>query len=893
MILKRLLALILVSAFVLSLFPVMSFADEDINVYFNGNKLNYKNKPYYDNGTLLIPFKETLESFGLTVDYNETLQKYQSVINEYEITAQKGTGMLEYDLIPFEFERKLKEAEDDVYMEAAFFDKVYDFATENRSNGFYIKGKINIKEEFDVEAYLASQPTKTYVISPESLFKSKISGKDLITKTEVEIKDLPGVTRGVELVNLTEPDIYYTTQITMTSESAITENDIIVAEFWAKKIKCIDESGLATFNVVLETLDGKYTKYINKTDTVGDWTHFRYAFKVPVDIPNKGSQVGFRIGFRLQTIQLADFSFINYGPALDMDKIGGGTFATSDYHGMEEDALWREEAFKRIEKHRVRDINVETVDKDGNPVSDVTVKADMTKSEFIWGTAVDYREMFSGRARANKFKEKLLENFNSIVLENGMKTATYNPRYVMDTLNYAANNDLYVRAHAILWDNTKYFPDVDPTKLTEKEAFDYMCRHASRVIYNIGPAVNELDAINEPLNNNYFQKKYGKQFAANVLKAVNDMVEDVNPDIDIFVNDIMCGLHSNWNNFIQSANLVKSYKELGGRVDGIGIQDHLINSEYPQDFYNQIDYLTDYVDKIAITEYDYISGYVNKSITDESVEAKQLKDTLIVAYSHPNVTGFTMWGFTDAAHWRSWAPLYYKTYLPKQEALGYWKEYVQDKWFTHTSAKTDKDGKAKMRGHRGDYNITIEKDGKEYTTTLVVSENGENKVVAVIDEANVVLTSSETASKPLEKDYLLNNMLKQEDAELAYLQLYNNRVTNVVDEEGKNIDFLKDEDNTSYYSLGEGKSIIVKLDESLKKGVVEITFNQKSGIGYILKVEGQDESGNWITLGNLDSVNSNVIRFDKNINAIKLTGIGKGIVQMSNIHVSKNQVIMK
>ena len=165
--------------------------------------------------------------------------------------------------------------------------------------------------------------------------------------------------------------------------------------------------------------------------------------------------------------------------------------------------------------------------------------------------------------------------------------------------------------------------------------------------------------------------------------------------------------------------------------------------------------------------------------------------------------------------------------------------------------------------------------------------------MAVIDEANVVLTSSETASKPLEKDYLLNNMLKQEDAELAYLQLYNNRVTNVVDEEGKNIDFLKDEDNTSYYSLGEGKSIIVKLDESLKKGVVEITFNQKSGIGYILKVEGQDESGNWITLGNLDSVNSNVIRFDKNINAIKLTGIGKGIVQMSNIHVSKNQVIMK
>ena len=58
------------------------------------------------------------------------------------------------------------------------------------------------------------------------------------------------------------------------------------------------------------------------------------------------------------------------------------------YKGMEEDALWRKEAIKRIEKYRKNNMTVNVTDKDGNPIQGATVNAKMTRSEFNWGSMV-------------------------------------------------------------------------------------------------------------------------------------------------------------------------------------------------------------------------------------------------------------------------------------------------------------------------------------------------------------------------------------------------------------------------------------------------------------------------------------------------------------------------
>ena len=106
------------------------------------------------------------------------------------------------------------------------------------------------EEEFDVDKYLDSVTPKSVNISKESLFSSKLSDPALIATREVEV-DGPGFTRALEMDNLVDsPRLYYDTQVTMPIESSVMAGDVLVLTFWARKIKCVDESGYAKFNTV-------------------------------------------------------------------------------------------------------------------------------------------------------------------------------------------------------------------------------------------------------------------------------------------------------------------------------------------------------------------------------------------------------------------------------------------------------------------------------------------------------------------------------------------------------------------------------------------------------------------------------------------------------------------
>ena len=744
---------------------------ENVKVYYNNEEISYTNEPYYYGNKLLLPFGETIEAFGCDVEYNEALGKYQSLINGVEISVTEGSPYAEYDLIPFEMAYSSNDNNSVIYVNAELFDKIYGFTANLEDNKFHISGELVQKGSDAVGEYLDSVTDKTAVLNSNSLLSAGVSNSSLLSKQTVEISDLSDYNTGIEITNLTEPEVYYNSQIKMPVKSSVAAGDMLVMDFWAKMISTDDESGLATFNTVFETIEGNNRKYINKTDTVSDeWTYFRYIFKVTDEISASGAQVGFRVGFKPQKIQLAGFNLINYGSKLDVSKLGDEFSQTAEYRGIEDDALWREEALKRIEKHRVRDINVKVTDKDGNPVNSVEVFADMTKSEFMWGTAVNPETLLGNTEAAQWYRKTLVENFNSAVMEVGMKTGTFDMDKMNNTANFIMNNDMYFRGHAVLWDNANYFPDVDLTTLTEEEAFNYLLRHASRIIYGVGSAIDELDAINEPLHNKYLQEKFGKQFATRLLKAISDMIAEVNPDIDIFVNEGLCAVNSQWNDFRQTVSLIEKYRELGGRVDGIGLQNHLTEANYPQEFYKQLDYLSKYVDKLAITEYDFDSGYIDSSKKSETVEAKHLRDMMITAYSHPSVTGFTMWGFTDDGHWRKNAPLYNADHTAKTEALGYWNEYVKNQWFTHTSAKISQNREVSMRGHRGEYVITVKSGDATADITLNVTDNGENTVCAVIDNGTITLTSSDEVVKNIEQDYILNNAMTKEEAENAYIK---------------------------------------------------------------------------------------------------------------------------
>jgi len=107
---------------------------------------------------------------------------------------------------------------------------------------------------------------------------------------------------------------------------------------------------------------------------------------------------------------------------------------------------------------------------------------------------------------------------------------------------------------------------------------------------------------------------------------------------------------------------------------------------------------------IQITEFD-----VNTQ--DEELQADYTRDFLIACFSHPSVTGFTMWGFWEGAHWKSDAAMFRRDWSPKPNAA-VWRELVTKQWTTDVTQKTKSDGKLQSRGYLGTYEIIITAKGK-------------------------------------------------------------------------------------------------------------------------------------------------------------------------------------
>lgn len=122
-----------------------------------------------------------------------------------------------------------------------------------------------------------------------------------------------------------------------------------------------------------------------------------------------------------------------------------------------------------------------------------------------------------------------------------------------------------------------------------------------------------------------------------------------------------------------------------------------------------------------------------------------LRDYLLAVYSHPQATGFTMWGFWDGKHDKNNAPLFYQDWTPKP-ALAAWEDLVLNEWRTSETAVTGSDGHAAVRGHRGEYRVTIELYGglKKQSVDCRLSKDGDNRV-----DITIGTSISMTAANPV------------------------------------------------------------------------------------------------------------------------------------------------
>ena len=390
------------------------------------------------------------------------------------------------------------------------------------------------------------------------------------------------------------------------------------------------------------------------------------------------------------------------------------------------DAQWRKDANDRIEKIRKGDFTVIVKDKNGNVIPDAQVELDMFEHEFQFGNAFKPAIMTD----QNYIKYHNM-NFNAGVAEHCMKWGPYeaNPKNAQKQTDAAfAAGVKYMRGHALFWEKsvgsdlkTYLTPEYMFTDevLKNREVFDEKCRqHIEQACTDYKGKLCDWDVVNEIINNTKLRDVWGN----GVFKQWFDWARQyAGEDCMLYYNETGHVWYEEFYTYLDEM------VEMGVDFDGIGIQSHYDGGlKMPSELMGLYKSLEKYGKRLKITEY-------SNSIPDINLQGNYTRDVMISCFAEEMMDGFLMWGFYDGNNFRAYSPVYDSEWNLKPAGKVY-QDLVYNKWWTKDAkAKTDSEGKAVIRGFYGDYDVTVNANGKTYTE-MVAFHKGYGNVLEITVE---------------------------------------------------------------------------------------------------------------------------------------------------------------
>jgi endo-1,4-beta-xylanase len=444
-------------------------------------------------------------------------------------------------------------------------------------------------------------------------------------------------------------------------------------------------------------------------------------------------ELRFNLGFLGQEIDLGGIAVTNFGRDTDPGALPQTELPELTYTGREADAVWRQEARQRIEEIRKDLLQIQVVDAEGQPVPGASVAVAMQRHAFVFGTAgpaVYINPQFEKAQAWNRYRERILENFNSVSFGNELKWPRLpNPvsslipenSQVMQAWQWLDQHDLSLYGHVLLWPSWQHSPDFLKQYRNDPERLRAVIEdHIRSVVRQMRGKVFAWDVINESINNNDITQILGETSLADWFKIARE--ED--PDVILAINEAEVASERLPARDQQYYDMIQMIIDQGAPLDAIGFQCHQKrNSLAPVEILENLRRFDAFGKRLHVTEYD-IKVASKQTEETRAYEADYTRDFYIAAFSHPTVDVITMWGFSDRVHWKQNAPLYQadlETLKPSGQA---WKDLVFDEWWTEETVTTAADGRAALRGFLGDYRITASAGGRSATATTTLSDGG-------------------------------------------------------------------------------------------------------------------------------------------------------------------------
>ncbi|MBS1877496.1 MAG: endo-1,4-beta-xylanase [Acidobacteria bacterium] len=500
---------------------------------------------------------------------------------------------------------------------------------------------------------------------------------------------------------------------------AAKQDDVVVAAFWMRAVAPAGGMGFTTF--VVEQNVSPYTKSVTYTAAAGSqWRRFEAPFTMAQTYAAGGYNLSFWTTFPNQEIEIGGFTILDYGPGVPFSALG---LTAWPYDGHAADAPWRTAAAQRIDRYRKGDIVVALRDDAGKPMAGTGVRVKMRRHGFGFGTAVAGDALQNTGADGANYRAALKRLFNKAVPENALKWPFFEswgrPQadYMLPWL--ASNGFAQVRGHNVIWPGLSNLPQdvqtllktapVDATALRKR-----IDTHIAEVMAYARGKVTEWDVLNEPYTNKDVQAALGDAEMISWFQQARA----ADPGAKLYINDydnVESGGYSmqHINGFY---SIIKTMLEGGAPIDGIGLQAHFnTNLTAPDRVMEVFDQFAGFGKDLQITEFDV-------TLADEQLQADYTRDFLTLAFSHPAVKGFMIWGFWAGAHWRPSAAMIRKDWSTTL-AHDAWNDLIYRQWWTDVTGTTGVDGTFRTRGFLGDYDVEYTVNGVTRTLPLTTSSN--------------------------------------------------------------------------------------------------------------------------------------------------------------------------
>lgn len=547
-------------------------------------------------------------------------------------------------------------------------------------------------------------------------------GEGSITKTDA----------GFRLDSPRKLEKSYNLAVSRRFQAAVAKDQVCLAVITARTVQTDHLDGKGRVTVAVQNTKDYSATPLWKNWVVGrDWGTTFFSFTAAHEVPAGAGIAKINVGETKQIIEIADFQIYTFPIGFDIFQL---PTMTKTYEGRELDAPWRVEAEARIAKHRQGQWTITITDGAGKPLEGAKVSVRMKRHLFGFGSAVDVN-MLSGLGSKlsvedhNKYVATTDELFSRIVPENGQRPrhsfAPLDPARPWDednrrrtrtavqwTMQWAQDRKMTSRGHYLVWGYVEPWARAELNKGGVSGLLAAYQRHFDTMIPFCADYVSEWDAINHPvpfIEADALYNIIGPDFYPDIYRKIRPLTDKL-----LFVNEDTF----NPERADGFEKHIRHMIEKGVTPDGCGFQSHFNDHAIPgiEEEWAYYERLGKLVKHLTVTEYDL-------QTLDDQLHADHLRDMVTLCFSHPQMTGFVMWGFWEGRHWKPTAAMFKQDWT-ERPAVKVWRDLVKTKWWTNADLVTDAEGKAPLTGYYGWFDITATHGGKTKTFEIKHATNG-------------------------------------------------------------------------------------------------------------------------------------------------------------------------